>query len=64
MIEGFPDIFDVVLGTFDREDLQKDWLKPDRQLWWDYGIEWVQKMTSGGLSIPRHPTSKPNEFVE
>lgn len=63
MVEGYPDIFDVVLGTIDRGDLEKDWMRPERQLWWDCGIKWVQELASGGIEIPCHPKSKPSEAV-
>lgn len=63
MVEGYPDIFDVVLGTLDRECLQDDYVKPERHLWWDCGLEWVKELTSGGPKIPRHPKSRPNEFA-
>ena len=64
MVEGFPDIFDTVLGTVDRADLEKDWLTPERQCWWDKGIPWVQGLVCDGLQTPRHPTFKVSEFVE
>ncbi|KAL8777190.1 MAG: hypothetical protein Q9213_007970 [Squamulea squamosa] len=65
MLEGYPDIFDVLLGTVDREGLQSEHLRPERHLWWDYGIEWVQELTSGnGWVMPRHPKGRPDEFVD
>jgi len=64
MIEGFPDIFDTVLGTVDREYLEQEWLAPDRHCWWSKGIPWVQTLSRGGLQIPRHPAYKVSDFAE
>ncbi|CAF9943579.1 MAG: hypothetical protein ALECFALPRED_000713 [Alectoria fallacina] len=64
MGEGYPEIFDTILGTLDREDLEKDWMAPDRHCWWSCGIEWVQQLSNGGTVLPVHPTFKVNEFVE
>ena len=64
MVEGFPDIFDTILGTIDREDLEKEWMAPDRHCWWEKGIPWVQELATGGLELPKHPTFKVNEFIE
>lgn len=64
MVEGFPDIFDTVLGTVDREDLEKDWLAPDRHCWWSKGVPWVQALARDGSQVPRHPSFKVREFAE
>jgi hypothetical protein len=64
MPEGWPDMLDIVLGTVDREDLEKDALKPERQLWWDYGIDWVKKLTIEGLeALPKHPDYRVDHVV-
>lgn len=63
MGEGFPEIFDVVLGTLDREVLGEEWMAPDRHCWWSCGIGWVQRLTNGGAVLPCHPTYKVNEGV-
>ena len=64
MVEGFPDIFDTVLGTVDREDLEKGCLAPDRHCWWSKGVPWVQALARDGSQIPRHPSFKVSEFAE
>ena len=64
MGEGFPEIFDVVLGTLDREVLEKDWMAPDRHCWWSCGIKWIQELSNGEKVLPVHPTFKVNEFSE
>lgn len=65
MPEGWPDMLDIVLGTVDREDLEKDGLAPERELWWAKGIPWVQRLSGGGSGgIPRHPLSNINVEVE
>lgn len=64
MVEGWPDLFDTLLGTVDREDVEKEWMAPERQCWWSKGVPWVQKLVDGGLGIPRHPTVKLGEIIE
>jgi hypothetical protein len=64
MPEGWPDMLDIVLGTVDREDLEKD-LAPEREMWQDRGIPWIQnfaRIGSGG--IPRHPLADINIVKE
>lgn len=63
MGEGFPEIFDVILGTLDREDLEQEWMAPDRHCWWSCGIKWVQELSNGGKVLPVHPSFKVNEIV-
>jgi len=50
----WPDMLDILLGTTNREDLEKcadeqeggrGILQPDLQLWCDYGIPWLKKTT-------------------
>ncbi|MCJ1391751.1 hypothetical protein MMC18_004616 [Xylographa bjoerkii] len=62
--EGWPDIFDVVLGTLEREDLEKEYMAPDRHCWVECEIGWVRELTSGGRELPRHPTYKVNEMAD
>lgn len=55
MPKGWPDMLDILLGTVDREDLDGHALAPERQLWWDCGIDWVQKLaTEGAGGLPIH----------
>lgn len=64
--ESWPDMVDILLGTVDREDLEKDWLKPERELWWDMGIPWIRDLAREGTSkenMPRHPLWKMNDHV-
>jgi hypothetical protein len=64
MPAGWPDMLDITLGTVDREGLESEDLQPDRQLWCDYGIEWIKDMAFKGKSeIPRHPDYRVNEVV-
>ena len=39
--EGWPEMLDLVLGTIDREFLGGSNLVPERQLWWDCGVDWI-----------------------
>lgn len=65
MLEGWPEMLDVVLGTADRECLENNDLSPERHLWWDCGTEWVQKFSvEGAGKLPIHPVYKINEFVD
>ena len=64
--ESWPDMMDILLGTVDREDLERDWMKPTRELWWDKGIPWIQELVREGTGkedMPRHPLWKINEPV-
>jgi hypothetical protein len=64
MPQGWPDMLDIVLGTVDREDLEKD-LSPERELWHDRGITWIQNFARNGSGgIPRHPLSDINIVKE
>ena len=63
MVQGYPDIFDTLVGTMDRSCLEKDWMEPERQCWWDKGIEWVQALSFNGSKAPRHPSSRVGESV-
>lgn len=38
MPEPWPPMLDVYIGTIDREDLDTEYMEPERQLWWDWGI--------------------------
>lgn len=58
---GFPVIFDVLLGTLNRADLEKDWMSPDRHCWVDCEIKWIKELTNGVPSMPRHPSYKLDE---
>ena len=63
MVQGYPDIFDVLLGTMDRSYLEKNWMEPERQCWWSKGIEWIQTLSSDGLKVPKHASSRVDESV-
>ncbi|KAE9369025.1 hypothetical protein N431DRAFT_428696 [Stipitochalara longipes BDJ] len=66
LMESWPDMVDILLGTVDREYLEKDWLKPERELWWDMGVPWIRDLTRGGTikeDLPRHPMWKMNYNV-
>lgn len=57
---------DILVGTVDRADLEKEWMKPQRELWWDMGIPWIQELASDGtvkMDMPRHPLWKVNVHV-
>jgi len=62
---------DILLGTVDREDMEKYSIQPDRHLWWNYGVDWIRRLVSDGdksLSgseegLKRHPIYKVEEFA-
>ena len=64
--ESWPDMVDFLLGTIDRDDLEKDWFIPEREMWWEMGIPWVQDLVRAGTTkhdMPRHPLWKMNYHV-
>lgn len=38
--------FDVALGTLDKESAEMPGIRPTRQGWCEYGIEWVKQMVA------------------
>lgn len=61
---GWPRMLDIWLGTVDRDDLDKEWMVPERMLWCDFGVDWVRKWSiRGGGGIPEHPTTKIDQLV-
>ena len=58
-------MLDIWLGSVDREDLENEYMKPERQLWCDKGIPWIRDFARrAGDGIPEHPTTKINEIIE
>lgn len=53
--EGWPPIVDVLLGSVDKEDLERYGLRPDRHVFWDCGVGWIQDLFAGDGGLPRHP---------
>lgn len=49
--DGWPEMLDVVPGIIDREFLEGNNVAPERQLWWDCGVDWIQRLTVEGLAI-------------
>lgn len=51
----FPPIVDITVGSLDAESIEL--IRPDRQCWWDEGVDWVKQLLrkgDGGFLI-RHP---------
>lgn len=63
MGNGWPDIFDVLLATLDRADLDHDWMAPYGHCWVECEVPWISKLTNGMPEMPRHPTFKLNEPI-
>jgi hypothetical protein len=61
---NWPKMFDIWLGTLDRVDLEKEYMRPERMLWCHYGVPWIKKLSvdgavlESGRSVPRHPLTK------
>lgn len=65
IVEPFPvpspvRMVDVILGTADRECIASSALEPERQLWWECGVPWIQKLVDGKIG-PQHPSWNPLE---
>ncbi|KAF2112073.1 hypothetical protein BDV96DRAFT_649435 [Lophiotrema nucula] len=48
--EGWYPQLDIWAGTVDRGDLEKEWFRPERELWTDFGLEWGMGITKKGAS--------------
>ena len=60
----WPTMLDIWLGTVDREDLEKDYMKPERMMWCDKGVPWIRRLArSGAGGIPEHPLTKIDKVV-
>jgi len=52
---------DIVLGTLDKEGLEMEGMRPDRHIYWDYGVGWMKRIVAEGDSVidgkkmPKHP---------
>lgn len=76
MPAGWPEMLDFVLGTIDREDLERETedggtvsggfahglLQPERQLWWERGIPWLRRVVQG-FEGPKHDSYAPDEEI-
>ena len=54
----WPKMLDLWLGTLDRECLEQENMKPERQLWCHYGIPWIRDLADHGSGTPCHPLTK------
>lgn len=65
MPEGWPQMLDILMGTIDREDLEREELRPERHVWWDMGIGWIKELFGkGDEGMPKHPLARITDFVE
>jgi hypothetical protein len=52
---------DIVLGSLDTESLEMPGVRPERQFYWNSGVEWIKRLVTEGDSsvhgekLPRHP---------
>lgn len=65
---GWPKMLDICLGTVDREDIEKEYMRPERQLWCAKGVPWIRELASQGIRlngrpIPQHPLTKIDKLV-
>ena len=64
MPEGWPEMLDILMGTIDREDLEREELRVERHVWWDKGIGWIRDLFSGGDGgMPKHPLVRLTDVV-
>lgn len=57
-------MIDFWLGTIDREDLDKDYMAPERMVWCHLGVDWIRKFARGSTGeIPEHPLTKIDKIV-
>jgi hypothetical protein len=61
----WPRMLDIWIGSVDQKDLEKEWLVPERHLWWDVGIEWIRKFgAEGSGGVPKHGIYRVDEEVK
>ncbi|KAL9610189.1 MAG: hypothetical protein Q9167_005093 [Letrouitia subvulpina] len=64
MPDDWPEMLDILMGTVDKECLEKEELKPDRHVWWGKGIGWVKSLfDEDGREIPKHPLARLTDRV-
>ncbi|KAF1969706.1 hypothetical protein BU23DRAFT_582460 [Bimuria novae-zelandiae CBS 107.79] len=64
MPAGFPSMLDITLGSVRREYVDGEALVPERHLWWDYGVDWIQRLaTEGYVTLPIHPDYRLTDTV-
>lgn len=52
-------MLDLWSATIDREDLEKEYMVPERMVWCHYAIPWIRKLAQEGAGgIPEHPLTK------
>ncbi|EXJ69767.1 uncharacterized protein A1O5_06838 [Cladophialophora psammophila CBS 110553] len=44
----WPKMFDIWLGTLDREDLVNEWMRPDHALWCHFAVPWIADTSRAG----------------
>ena len=64
MPDWYGDYVDVVAGTVDREFLEQGWMKPERELWCKFGMDWVKEVSHLGLKVDRHDTYDVREMLD
>jgi hypothetical protein len=45
-----PRMFDIWLGTLDRECLEQEWMRPDHAVWCHFAVPWVAELTKSGAT--------------
>lgn len=58
-------MLDVVFGTIDRELLNVHDVAPERQLWWDLGVDWIQRLTTDRVDhLTKYPGYEASDVVQ
>ncbi|TVY60693.1 hypothetical protein LSUE1_G010391, partial [Lachnellula suecica] len=59
MPEGWEPMLDIWTGTIDRADLEEGWMKVERHVWVEKGVDWVNNIAcEGSGGVPKHPIYK------
>lgn len=61
---GWPPMVDFWLGTVDREDLEKDYMHPERMVYCEKGVPWALSLARHGAGgIPEHPLTRIDKLI-
>lgn len=56
-LEGWTEMLDIVLDTSDSRLLADELLAPERQFWWDCGVDWIKSFSENGArNLAKHPS--------
>lgn len=60
----WPKMLDVVLGTVDRGDLEREFMVPERAMWCHYSVPWIRGLLTGGVEgVQLHPLTRIDKLL-